>query len=393
MMQPTSLLVVDPDTRGLETLTFGFEREGCMVTGTADPRRAELLARTANPGLAIVAAARPGQALAGSHRRPARDRRRSAGAGDWPVVAARRRDGSGSDRLPGDAHLPARRDQRGPAQRPHQRSCAEERRRQEAPGGRQRRHPDAPVRALRPLLPAAGDGRVRANRHPADCARQPPRRAAHSRRHPDLGQRRGDARAARPAPPAAVGGGGGLAAAPAGAQAQPVAPFVARAAGRMRALPARLRPLGQGAGRAPHDLRARARPRRRGARPSAQPDDAAAAPVRRPAGPFRRHRGQPVPDLRHRPDDPAPARGECAGQPPRRPARAGADRPRADHARGAERRRPGRCSSSGRWSRTSAGSSATAAAPAAACGRSARRRPCPRRFRSSPRSLRRDRTA
>ncbi|MFL5303816.1 MAG: hypothetical protein ACJ8F1_01330 [Polyangia bacterium] len=59
MMQPTSLLVVDPDTRGLETLTFGFEREGCMVTGTADPRRAELLARTANPGLAIVAVRDP----------------------------------------------------------------------------------------------------------------------------------------------------------------------------------------------------------------------------------------------------------------------------------------------------------------------------------------------
>ncbi|HVT09958.1 MAG TPA: response regulator, partial [Polyangia bacterium] len=59
MMQPTSLLVVDSDTRGLETLTFGFEREGCMVTGTADPRRAELLARTAKPGLAIVAVRDP----------------------------------------------------------------------------------------------------------------------------------------------------------------------------------------------------------------------------------------------------------------------------------------------------------------------------------------------
>ncbi len=59
MMQPTSLLVVDSDTRGLETLTFGFEREGCMVTGTGDPRRAELLARTANPALAIVALRTP----------------------------------------------------------------------------------------------------------------------------------------------------------------------------------------------------------------------------------------------------------------------------------------------------------------------------------------------
>ncbi len=59
MMQPSSLLVVDPDPRGLETLTFGFEREGCRVTGTADPRRAELLARSANPGLAIVALREP----------------------------------------------------------------------------------------------------------------------------------------------------------------------------------------------------------------------------------------------------------------------------------------------------------------------------------------------
>ncbi|HXU64610.1 MAG TPA: response regulator [Polyangia bacterium] len=55
MMQPPNLLVVDPDPRGLETLVFGFEREGCMVTATSDPRRAELLARTARPGLAIVA--------------------------------------------------------------------------------------------------------------------------------------------------------------------------------------------------------------------------------------------------------------------------------------------------------------------------------------------------
>ena len=55
MMQPPNLLVVDPDPRGLETLVFGFEREGCMVTATSDPRRAEVLARTARPGLAIVA--------------------------------------------------------------------------------------------------------------------------------------------------------------------------------------------------------------------------------------------------------------------------------------------------------------------------------------------------
>jgi CheY-like chemotaxis protein len=55
MMQPSSLLVVDPDNRGLETLTFGFERERFTVTGTPDLRRAELLARTTNPALAIIA--------------------------------------------------------------------------------------------------------------------------------------------------------------------------------------------------------------------------------------------------------------------------------------------------------------------------------------------------
>ena len=43
MMQPSSLLVVDPDSRGLETLTFGFEREGYTVAGTSDLRRAELI--------------------------------------------------------------------------------------------------------------------------------------------------------------------------------------------------------------------------------------------------------------------------------------------------------------------------------------------------------------
>jgi DNA-binding response OmpR family regulator len=63
MMQPSSLLVVDPDPRGLETLTFGFEREGYAVSGTPDLRRAELLARTTSPALAIVAI-RDGQSSA-----------------------------------------------------------------------------------------------------------------------------------------------------------------------------------------------------------------------------------------------------------------------------------------------------------------------------------------
>jgi len=55
MMQPSSLLVVDPDSRGLETLTFGFERERFAVTATSDLRRAELLVRTTTPVLAIIA--------------------------------------------------------------------------------------------------------------------------------------------------------------------------------------------------------------------------------------------------------------------------------------------------------------------------------------------------
>jgi len=63
MMQPSSLLVVDPDSRGLETLTFGFEREGYTVAGASDLRRAGLMAQTANPVLAILAM-RDGQSTA-----------------------------------------------------------------------------------------------------------------------------------------------------------------------------------------------------------------------------------------------------------------------------------------------------------------------------------------
>ena len=43
-------------------------------------------------------------------------------------------------------------------------------------------------------------------------------------------------------------------------------------------------------------------------RPAAQPDDAAAEAVRRQARPVRRRRGEPVPHLRHDPDDPASGR-------------------------------------------------------------------------------------
>jgi ActR/RegA family two-component response regulator len=82
MMQPASLLLVDADTRSLETLTFGFEREGCKVSGTSDPGRATQLVRTAAPELAVVAlrsADRSALELIGGLR--------TAAAEDLPVVA------------------------------------------------------------------------------------------------------------------------------------------------------------------------------------------------------------------------------------------------------------------------------------------------------------------
>jgi CheY-like chemotaxis protein len=76
MTQPSSLLVVDSDLHGLETLTYGFEREGCKVTRTSDLSRAVQLSRTgATPGLAVVMLRDPPQpgleviaALRGAHR-------------------------------------------------------------------------------------------------------------------------------------------------------------------------------------------------------------------------------------------------------------------------------------------------------------------------------------
>ena len=62
MSQPSSLLVVDADARSLETLTFGFEREGCKVTGTTDLKRAPLLVRGAPHDVAVVAVREPEQA-------------------------------------------------------------------------------------------------------------------------------------------------------------------------------------------------------------------------------------------------------------------------------------------------------------------------------------------
>jgi ActR/RegA family two-component response regulator len=59
MIQPSSLFVVDADARSLETLTFGFEREGCKVTGTSDLNRATLLVRSAGAEVAIVSLREP----------------------------------------------------------------------------------------------------------------------------------------------------------------------------------------------------------------------------------------------------------------------------------------------------------------------------------------------
>ncbi len=59
MIQPSSLFVVDADARSLETLTFGFEREGCKVTGTSDLKRATLLVRSAGAEVAVVSLREP----------------------------------------------------------------------------------------------------------------------------------------------------------------------------------------------------------------------------------------------------------------------------------------------------------------------------------------------
>jgi len=75
MTQPSSLLIVDSDLHGLETLTYGFEREGCKVTRTSDLSRAVQLSRTGSPALATVMLREPATpgleviaALRGAHR-------------------------------------------------------------------------------------------------------------------------------------------------------------------------------------------------------------------------------------------------------------------------------------------------------------------------------------
>jgi CheY-like chemotaxis protein len=59
MNQLSTLLLVDPDPRGLETLTYGFEREGCTVAGTSNPALAGDLLRTTSPQLAVVSLRSP----------------------------------------------------------------------------------------------------------------------------------------------------------------------------------------------------------------------------------------------------------------------------------------------------------------------------------------------
>jgi CheY-like chemotaxis protein len=54
MAQLSHLLLFDPDPSGLETLTFGFQREGYSVTGTGDPAKARSLLQGASHSLILV---------------------------------------------------------------------------------------------------------------------------------------------------------------------------------------------------------------------------------------------------------------------------------------------------------------------------------------------------
>ena len=81
MTQPSSLLIVDADLHGLETLTYGFEREGCKVTRTSDLSRAVQLSRTGSPALSVVMMREPVQPA------PGRDRRASGAHRGMPILA------------------------------------------------------------------------------------------------------------------------------------------------------------------------------------------------------------------------------------------------------------------------------------------------------------------
>jgi CheY-like chemotaxis protein len=63
MNQLSTLLVVDTDPRGLETLTYGFERAGCTVAGTSNPALAPDLLRTTTPQLAVLSLRVPEKAV------------------------------------------------------------------------------------------------------------------------------------------------------------------------------------------------------------------------------------------------------------------------------------------------------------------------------------------
>ena len=142
--------------QGLETLTYGFEREGCTVAATSDSKAAPRLLRTTTPQLAVVSLRspeRPGLDVitgikrgAPVRRDPHRDARRpgrlrqaalAAGANDFVATPA----------------LRAGRHQRRPAA-----DCCRTPCRTRATRGR---GAGAPVRVPRPLLPdarARGDG-------------------------------------------------------------------------------------------------------------------------------------------------------------------------------------------------------------------------------------------
>ena len=54
MAQLSQLLLFDTDPSGLDTLTYGFEKDGCSVMGTDDPAKARDLVHGAGLSLAVV---------------------------------------------------------------------------------------------------------------------------------------------------------------------------------------------------------------------------------------------------------------------------------------------------------------------------------------------------
>jgi CheY-like chemotaxis protein len=54
MAQLSHLLLFDPDPSGLETLTYGFEKDGCSITGTVDPNQVRELIHSASPELLLI---------------------------------------------------------------------------------------------------------------------------------------------------------------------------------------------------------------------------------------------------------------------------------------------------------------------------------------------------